>query len=93
MWQLIGGALPTERDETGAFFIDRDGAHFRHVLNFLRDGVVHLPPNDPQLRQELLREASFYQLSRLQQQLLEEEPAAPVRGDTRTEAATKVAHS
>ena len=26
MWQLIGGALPTERDETGAFFIDRDGA-------------------------------------------------------------------
>ena len=26
MWQLIGGALPTERDESGAFFIDRDGA-------------------------------------------------------------------
>ena len=23
-WQLLGGALPTERDESGAYFIDRD---------------------------------------------------------------------
>ena len=90
--KLLDGALPTERDESGEFFIDRDGAHFRYILNFLRDGAVHLPPNDPQLRQELLREASFYQLSRLQQQLLEEEPAAPVPDNTRTEAATKVLH-
>ena len=35
------------------------GAHFRYILNFLRDGTVHLPPNDLQLRQELLREASL----------------------------------
>jgi len=29
MWQLLGGALPTERDESGAIFIDRDGAPSR----------------------------------------------------------------
>ena len=29
MWQLLGGALPTERDESGAIFIDRDGVPSR----------------------------------------------------------------
>jgi len=24
-------------DADGAYFIDRDGAHFRHILNYLRD--------------------------------------------------------
>lgn len=42
-------------------FIDRDGTHFRHILNWLRDGVV--PLLDPAGYQELLREAQFYQLN------------------------------
>jgi hypothetical protein len=30
-----------------AYFIDRDGKHFRHILNYLRCGtVVSLPPDD-----------------------------------------------
>lgn len=44
----------------GYIFVDRDGKHFRHILNWLRDGVV------PTLKDfeysELLREAEYYQL-------------------------------
>jgi hypothetical protein len=29
----------------GAVFIDRDGLRFRHVLNYLRDGVLHVKPD------------------------------------------------
>ncbi|CAI9268179.1 unnamed protein product [Lactuca saligna] len=44
----------------GYVFVDRDGKHFRHVLNWLRDGVV---PNLSDLEcSELLREAEYYQL-------------------------------
>jgi hypothetical protein len=28
--------------QNGAIFIDRDGTRFRHVLNYLRDGVLHV---------------------------------------------------
>lgn len=42
-------------------FIDRDGTHFRHVLNYLRDENLILP-NDKTLYQELLVEAQYYQL-------------------------------
>lgn len=44
----------------GYVFVDRDGEHFRHILNWLRDGVVPvLKDND---YTELLREAEYYQL-------------------------------
>ncbi|KAF5783893.1 putative potassium channel tetramerization-type BTB domain, SKP1/BTB/POZ domain superfamily [Helianthus annuus] len=44
----------------GYVFVDRDGTHFRHILNWLRDGVA---PNLFDLeRLELLREAEYYQL-------------------------------
>lgn len=41
-------------------FVDRDGKHFRHVLNWLRDGVV--PSLVESEYSELLREAEYYQL-------------------------------
>lgn len=44
----------------GAVFIDRDGTHFRHILNWLRDGVI--PMLEMPAYQELLREAEYYQL-------------------------------
>ena len=58
-------ALKTESD--GSYFIDRDGTHFRHVLNYLRDGCIKegtLPGNETVLR-ELLTEAEYFQLSGL----------------------------
>ncbi|CAH9089398.1 unnamed protein product [Cuscuta epithymum] len=46
--------------EKGYIFIDRDGKHFRHILNWLRDGIV---PNMKDFEySELLREAEYYQL-------------------------------
>lgn len=44
----------------GYVFVDRDGKHFRHLLNWLRDGVV--PSLEDKEYSELLREAEYYQL-------------------------------
>eukprot|EP00271_Cylindrocystis_brebissonii_P007228 TRINITY_DN20520_c2_g1_i1.p1 TRINITY_DN20520_c2_g1~~TRINITY_DN20520_c2_g1_i1.p1 ORF type:complete len:310 (+),score=64.54 TRINITY_DN20520_c2_g1_i1:348-1277(+) len=50
--------------KSGTIFIDRDGTHFRHILNWLRDGAI--PPTDsPAVCIELLREAEYYQLKGL----------------------------
>ncbi|OWF49548.1 uncharacterized protein LOC110451738 [Mizuhopecten yessoensis] len=57
--------LRTEAD--GSYFIDRDGAHFRYILNYLRDGGIKdgtLPSNE-NLWRELLTEAEYYQISGL----------------------------
>lgn len=57
--------LKTESD--GSYFIDRDGTHFRYILNYLRDGCIKdgtLPCSETILR-ELLTEAEYYQLSGL----------------------------
>ncbi|CAN1245773.1 FH protein interacting protein FIP2 [Linum grandiflorum] len=45
---------------SGCVFVDRDGKHFRHVLNWLRDGVV--PILTDAHYSELTREAEYYQL-------------------------------
>jgi len=34
---LFSGRHPHAPNADGAFFIDRDGAHFRHIINYLRD--------------------------------------------------------
>ena len=44
----------------GYVFVDRDGKHFRHILNWLRDGVV--PTLKDSEYAELLLEAEYYQL-------------------------------
>ena len=51
----------------GSFFIDRDGTHFRYILNFLRDGeeVVESIPESSAAVRELFREAEYYQLEEL----------------------------
>lgn len=44
----------------GYVFVDRDGKHFRHILNWLRDGVIPSMPESEY--SELLREAEYFQL-------------------------------
>lgn len=54
-------------DDTN-FFIDRDGTHFRFVLNFLR-GSTYLPKQRDILL-ELLQEADFYCLEELKTHII-----------------------
>jgi len=61
--RMFSGRFSLEYTEDGRIFIDRDGTHFRHILNFLRD-----PDNwkfgqkDKQLIDELRTEARYYGL-------------------------------
>jgi len=55
---------------TGSF-VDKDCALFKHVLNSMRDGSLHLPDDFPHLRQ-LQAEAVYYQLTALTEALHKE---------------------
>ena len=40
---MFSGKFEMKPSEDGSFFIDRDGTHFRFILNFLRTGKLTLP--------------------------------------------------
>lgn len=66
----FGGGLSArfaaEVDGNGHHFIDRDGTRFRHVLNYLRSGEVHIDvAKDMSLAKEILEEAQFFNLDAL----------------------------
>ena len=58
---MFSGRFDTKPSEDGSFFIDRDGTHFRYILNYLRTGQL-IVPKDEIIREELLAEAEFYQV-------------------------------
>jgi hypothetical protein len=66
---MFSGRHPLEKEEDGSYFIDRDGRAFHDVLNYLRDPVEYEPPRAPGLRREVLKQADFYQLAGLVDQL------------------------
>ena len=55
------GALARNRGTATRLFVDRDPTHFRHILNYLRSGVVTAPADDD-AKAELLLELEFYAL-------------------------------
>ena len=62
--RMLNSSIDSEKDENGAYFIDRDGPLFRHVLNFMRNGTLSLPENFNELK-SLKSEADFYQIQPL----------------------------
>jgi hypothetical protein len=55
-------------DSDGNPFIDRDGTHFRLILNYLRSGKFVFP-SDPVTLREVLIEADFYQITKLSEHI------------------------
>uniref|UniRef100_A0ACD5TTZ0 Uncharacterized protein n=1 Tax=Avena sativa TaxID=4498 RepID=A0ACD5TTZ0_AVESA len=71
---------------TGAVFVDRDGKHFRHILNWLRDGSI--PVLSESEYQQLLKEAEYYQLLGLDDYI--NEKLASKKADNSTSAESEL---
>ena len=74
---MFSGRFDSKPAEDGSYFIDRDGTHFRYILNYLRTGQL-VVPEDKIIRRELLTEAEFYQI----QGIIDEMKACPFEGST-----------
>ena len=61
---MFSGRFYTKASEDGSYFTDRDGTHFRYILNYLRTGEL-IVPNDEIIRRELLAEAKYYHLEEM----------------------------
>ncbi|PWA88636.1 BTB/POZ fold [Artemisia annua] len=66
---MFSGRHTVCKDSEGSVFLDRDGKHFRHILNWLRGGVV--PNLSDSECSELLWEAEYYQLLGLVDEITE----------------------
>ena len=58
---MFSGKSDMKPAEDGAFFIDRDGTHFRFILNYLRTGKLTFPEGEKAFK-ELQEEAEYYQM-------------------------------
>lgn len=64
---MFSGRHSLKLEDDGSYFIDRDGTHFRYLLNFLRDGGFRegTLPQERGFLNELLTEAEYYQIHAL----------------------------
>ncbi|KAK3106287.1 hypothetical protein FSP39_016957 [Pinctada imbricata] len=58
---MFRGELPSNVDQDGSYFIDRDGRLFQYVLNYLRSCQLALPCDFKEI-DLLICEADFYQI-------------------------------
>ena len=61
---MFSGRHPLVKQEDGSIFIDRDGTHFRIILNYLRGNISSIQqlPEDNFILSDLLSEVQYYQL-------------------------------
>ncbi|KAF7645747.1 hypothetical protein LDENG_00198540 [Lucifuga dentata] len=74
---MFTGQIPVLRDKQGNVFIDRDGKVFRYILNYLRSSCLDLPSGFSELAL-LRREADFFQIRPLLQEIGRYEASAPL---------------
>ena len=65
---MFSGTWQLQKQADGSYFIDRDGTHFRYIINYLRGQQVSIPSDDT-IKSELLEEVAFYNLEGLYQHL------------------------
>ena len=70
---MFSGRYEIERYKDGAFSINRDGTHFRFILNYLRNGELILPDGATFLK-ELEVEAKFYLIQGILDELVSKGP-------------------
>ena len=70
---MFSGRYEIERCKDGAFFINRDGTHFRFILNYLRNGELILPDGATFLK-ELKVETKFYLIQGILDDLVSKGP-------------------
>ena len=63
--EMFSAKFSLKRSDDGSFFIDRDGTHFRHILNYLRTGNAPVPSVLKENSEEILVEAEYYGLIEL----------------------------
>ncbi|KAK3095708.1 hypothetical protein FSP39_017888 [Pinctada imbricata] len=68
---MFSGRHQLKVEQDGSYFIDRDGVHFRYILNYLRDGGIKdgTIPHNENVWRELLTEAEYYQINGLTEYL------------------------
>ncbi|KAL9968805.1 hypothetical protein ACROYT_G020935, partial [Oculina patagonica] len=66
--RIFSGRQHVEKDQSGKYFIDRDGSLFRYVLDFLRTRRLHLPDDFREIAR-LKSEAEYFEIRGLEQQL------------------------
>ena len=72
--EMFNGQNTPDKDTDGNYFIDRNGKHFDHILDFLRDNSYR-PPKDVIL--EVLEEAEYFKLSTYVEKLKQSPPIWP----------------
>lgn len=73
--KMTSGSFPTTRYED-AYFIDRNGKLFEHILDYLRNVRTWVPPDNIDLN-SLIREADFYLLLKLKEILKKSQEIDP----------------
>lgn len=65
---MFSGRHPCKKQDDGSIFIDRDGTHFRIILNYLRGNITSIQhlPDDNVILSDLSSESQYYQLKGLQ---------------------------
>ncbi|KDO25607.1 hypothetical protein SPRG_08906 [Saprolegnia parasitica CBS 223.65] len=89
---MVAADSPLQASDVGGIAIDRDGMLFRHVLNFLRDGLL---PNDPKVLKALYIEGDFWKLTSLKLAIEESKiqlKAAQTAVDTTKNGVSSSAH-
>ncbi|VDH95205.1 Hypothetical predicted protein [Mytilus galloprovincialis] len=75
---MFSGRHKVNLDNKGRYFIDRNGDHFEHILEFLRDDT-YLPPKGVVV--EVFRDADYFAIATLRDKLLQLPPLYPFYGN------------